>query len=113
MSNQLPSLIANRVEPRHLWIVALSIAALVLAASPALANSEYPPGLFENSPVVPGGPPGAADPGTPDAAGTDDYCASIAGRTFHNLEEVKRAHARCDPDRNPGPAVSPDGPGGQ
>ena len=26
----------------------------------------------------------------------DDYCASIAGRTFRSLAEVKRAHAKCD-----------------
>jgi hypothetical protein len=77
-----------------------------LAATPALAAEDgYPPGLFEHSPVVPGpndpqnsqGPP--ADAGdSPDANGSlDDYCASIASRTFHSLAEVKRAHARCDP----------------
>ena len=74
-------------------------------ASPALAaDNGYPPGLFEHSPVVPGpndppdpqGPP--PDAGGPSADGSlDDYCASIASRTFHSLAEVKRAHAKCDP----------------
>ena len=78
----------------------------VLAASPALAAEDgYPPGLFEHSPVVPGpndppdsqGPP--SDGGGPrEGSGSlEDYCASIASRTFHSLAEVKRAHARCDP----------------
>jgi hypothetical protein len=80
-----------------------------LAASPTLAAQDgYPPGLFEHSPVVPGpgdpadppdshgSPPDAAGP--PDANGSlDDYCASIASRTFRSLAEVKRAHAKCDP----------------
>jgi hypothetical protein len=86
-----------------------------LAASPALpAEDGYPPGLFEHSPVVPSGPndsadsqgppPDAADP--PEGkASPDDYCASIASRTFHSLAEVKRAHARCDPAGG-GPAPS-------
>jgi hypothetical protein len=79
--------------------------AAMLALSPAFAAEDgYPPGLFEHSPVVPGpnDPPGSQ--GAPDAAGPsegngslDDYCASIASRTFHSLAEVKRAHARCDP----------------
>ncbi len=84
-----------------------------LAASPALAaDNGYPPGLFEHSPVVPGpndppdsqGPP--PDAGGPSADGSlDDYCASIASRTFHSLAEVKRAHAKCDPPQdNPPPA---------
>jgi hypothetical protein len=83
-----------------------------LAASPALAAEDgYPPGLFEHSPVVPGpndppdsqGPP--PDAGSPSADGSlDDYCASIASRTFHSLAEVKRAHAKCDPaEGNPPP----------
>jgi hypothetical protein len=46
--------------------------AAALAASPALAAQDYPPGLFENSPVVPSGPPNATDPyGPPNA--TDPY----------------------------------------
>jgi hypothetical protein len=78
----------------------------VLAASPALAADDgYPPGLFEHSPVVPGpnDPPDSQGPppdtgGPPDGNGSlDDYCASIASRTFRSLAEVKRAHARCDP----------------
>jgi hypothetical protein len=79
--------------------------AFALAAYPALAAQDgYPPGLFEHSPVVPGpndppdsqgAPPGAG--GEPDGnSSLDDYCASIASRTFHSLAEVKRAHARCD-----------------
>jgi hypothetical protein len=86
-----------------------------LAASPALAAEDgYPKGLFEHSPVVPGpndppdsqgAPPdaGADTAGAPDANNSlDDYCASIASRTFHSLAEVKRAHAKCD-QGNPAP----------
>ena len=78
-----------------------------LAASPASAAQDYPPGLFENSPVVPSGPPDAtARSQPPDAADSfgppdavdplDDYCDGLASRTFRSLAEVKRAHARCD-----------------
>jgi hypothetical protein len=85
---------------------------VTLAASPVLAAEDgYPPGLFEHSPVVPGpndppdsqGPP--ADAGAPPDgnASLDDYCASIASRTFHSLAEVKRAHARCDAPRDDPP----------
>ena len=85
---------------------------VTLAASPALAAEDgYPPGLFEHSPVVPGpndppdsqGPP--ADAGAPPDgnASLDDYCASIASRTFHSLAEVKRAHAQCDPAQDGSP----------
>jgi hypothetical protein len=89
------------------------VAALI--ASPAFAAQDgYPSGLFEHSPVVPGpnDPPDAQGPssdagappdenGSPEANGSlDDYCASIASRTFHSLAEVKRAHAKCD---NPPP----------
>ena len=94
-----------------------------LAVGPALAGSDYPPGLFENSPVVPSGQPDAtapsvspdsADPESPDAAAQpDDYCASVAGRTFHSLEEVKRAHAICDPGRDAGPLAPADDLSGQ
>jgi hypothetical protein len=84
----------------------------VVAASPALAAQDgYPPGLFEHSPVVPGpndppdsqgSSPDAANP--PDGNGSlDDYCASIASRTFHSLAEVKRAHAQCDPAQDGSP----------
>jgi hypothetical protein len=86
---------------------------VTLAASPALAaENDYPPGLFEHSPVVPGpndpsdaqgAPPDAGDPPDGNAA-LDDYCAHIASHTFHSLAEVKRAHAQCDsPQDNPPP----------
>ncbi len=95
----------------------LALVAVALAAWPALAGSDYPPGLFENSPVV--GQPGAAAPPGPDAGSADslppespgpleDYCASVAGRTFRSREEVRQAHARCDPDRGAGHALTPD-----
>ena len=85
--------------------------AIALAASPASAAQDgYPPGLFEHSPLIPGpndppdsqvAPPDAS--GAPDGNGSlDDYCASIASRTFHSLAEVKRAHAKCD-QGNPAP----------
>jgi hypothetical protein len=88
-------------------IVATLVLAAALAVSPALAAQDYPPGLFENSPVVPSGPPEAAAPsqpldaadpfGRPDAVDPlDDYCDGVAARTFRSLAEVKRAHARCD-----------------
>lgn len=92
-----------------------SILALVaaLAASPALASEDgYPPGLFEHSPLVPSGPNDSADSQAPPPDATDppegngsleDYCASVASRTFHSLAEVKRAHARCDPARGASP----------
>jgi hypothetical protein len=83
-----------------------------LAASPAFAADGYPSGLFEHSPVVPGpndppdsqgAPPDAGAGGVPDGNDSlDDYCASIASRTFHSLAEVKRAHAKCD-QGNPSP----------
>ncbi len=97
MERRINSLIASGV---------LALAA-ALAANPALAAQDYPPGLFENSPVVPSGPPDATAPSQPpDAAdpfgpqdavdSLDDYCAGVPFRTFRNLAEVKRAHARCD-----------------
>ena len=84
----------------------------VLGVCPALAADDgYPPGLFEHSPVVPGPGESADPPGSADTAGQpdgneslDDYCASIASRTFHSLAEVKRAHARCDPGEGEPPA---------
>ncbi len=130
----------------------LSAALVALAAPPAVADQAYPPGLFENSPVVPSGQPSgepapgqpsgpngpAADAGPPGydmppAPGYDappapgyggpivprgydappgpyvpppgrpeayappyGYCAGIATRVFGSLEELRRAHARCD-----------------
>jgi hypothetical protein len=90
---------------------------VLVAAYPAFAAQDgYPPGLFEHSPVVPGpnDPPESQEPpsdagGPLDAAGPpygneslDDFCATIASRTFHSLAEVKRAHAQCD-QGNPSP----------
>jgi hypothetical protein len=84
----------------------------VLAASAAFAAEDgYPPGLFEHSPVVPGpndppdshGPPADAGGPTEENGSLDDYCASIASRTFRSLAEVKRAHARCDPAQGGAP----------
>lgn len=100
--------------------------AAALAASPALAAQDYPRGLFENSPVVPSGPPDATIPsGPPDATApsgppdddgsfgpptapgpTDDYCAGVAFRSFRTLAEVRQAHERCDHIRN-APPLSP------
>jgi hypothetical protein len=40
--------------PMNRSIIAL---ARTLTASPTVAGREYPPGLFENSPLVPSGPP--------------------------------------------------------
>jgi hypothetical protein len=97
-------------------IIALAAA---LAASPAFAAQDYPPGLFENSPVVPSGPPDATAPseqsdaaapfGPPNAVDPlDDYCAGLESRTFRSLAEVRQAHARCDPARNATPLSPPE-----
>ena len=41
--------------------------------------------------------PNSAESLPPNSPGPlDDYCASVAGRTFHSREEVRQAHARCD-----------------
>ena len=92
------------------WVRAATLAlAAVLAAGAALADSpEYPPGLFENSPLRRHGeeppaapseaqPPDAMEPDAqpPDALAPDD-CADIASRVFRSLAEVRAAHARCD-----------------
>jgi hypothetical protein len=102
--------------PRNHSTIAL---ALALTASPALAAQDYPPRLFENSPVVPSGPPDATDPsGPPDAAfpfgpppdadgSLDDYCAGVASRTFRSPVEVRQAHARCDHVHNATPLSPP------
>lgn len=78
----------------------LAFVALMAAGSAFAADDGYPPGLFEHSPVVGGPNDPAGSQGPPDAASPsgadDDYCASIASRTFRTLAEVKRAHARCD-----------------
>jgi hypothetical protein len=97
-------------------IIALAAA---LAASPAPAAQDYPPGLFENSPVVPSGPSDATGPSESSDAGVpsdppngvdpqDDYCAGLEFRTFGSLAEVRQAHARCDPVRSPAPLSPPD-----
>lgn len=104
-------IVLEGMQPMKCSIIALAAA---LASSPALASQDYPPGLFENSPVVPSGPPDATVPSDPsDAAAPfgppnavdplDDYCADLESRTFRSLAEVRQAHARCDPARNAGP----------
>jgi hypothetical protein len=97
-------------------IIALAAA---LAASPALAaQDDYPRGLFENSPVVPSGPPDATAPsepaeaaapfGPPNVGGLlDNDCAGLASRTFRSLAEVRQAHARCDPAHRAAPMSPP------
>jgi hypothetical protein len=115
---QLPYLF-DRVQgalPMKHSIIALAAA---LAASSALAaQDDYPPGLFENSPVVPSGPPNAVAPsqppdavdsfGPPDAVDPlDGYCEGLASRTFRSMAEVKRAHAKCDHARDVGPLWPP------
>jgi hypothetical protein len=102
--------------PRKRSTIALAAA---LAASPALAAQDYPPGLFENSPIVPSGPPDSTDPsGPPDADvpfgppldavdPLDDYCAGVPFRTFRSLAEVRRAHAQCDHVHSAAPLWSP------
>jgi len=97
--------------------------AAALAANPALAAQDYPPGLFENSPVVPSGPPEAtALSQSPDAADPfeildavdplDDYCDGLVSRTFSSLAGVKRAHARCDHLHRAAPLSESDVPEG-
>ncbi|HZZ61842.1 MAG TPA: hypothetical protein VFE63_11800 [Roseiarcus sp.] len=129
MSNDLRSPTAKLSKREGARFSGRSIVALgaALAAWPALAAQDYPPGLFENSPVVPSGPPGAtapsvspdaaapsgpadaADPDPPEAlAPLDEYCAGIDSRTFRSLEEVRRAHIRCDRAHG-APPLSPPG----
>ncbi len=84
----------------------LALAAFMAAGPAFAADDGYPPGLFEHSPVVGGPndpPPDAAAPSGADGS-LEDYCASIASRTFHSLAEVKRAHARCDRAQEGAPA---------
>jgi hypothetical protein len=148
-----------RASGATLLSAALLTFGAALDAAPAVADQSYPPGLFENSPVVPNGqpsgepapgqppgpdgpdadaspppgydatpglgyggpppgydappaqgyggpvaprgyydaPPGAYVPGRPEAyAPPSGYCAGIATRVFGSLEELRRAHARCD-----------------
>jgi hypothetical protein len=103
-------------QPLNCSIIALAAA---LAASPALAaQDDYPRGLFENSPVVPSGPPDATAPsepaeaaapfGPPNVGGPlDNDCAGLASRTFRSLAEVRQAHARCDPVHSAAPLSPP------
>src|SRR5271169_3769646 len=103
-------------QPVNCSIIALAAA---LAASPALAaQDDYPRGLFENSPVVPSGPPdatalsepaeAAAPFGPPNVGGRlDNDCAGLASRTFRSLAEVRQAHARCDPVHSAAPLSAP------
>jgi hypothetical protein len=83
----------------------ISVLPFLLAATPALADEpkaspEYPPGLFENSPVI-GSQPAAPGLDAPDAEPAPDDCAAIASRVFRSLAEVKAAHARCDRRSDP------------
>ena len=110
MKQRINSIIAGGV---------LALAA-ALAASPALAAQDYPPGLFENSPVVPSGPRDTTVPsGRPDATfpfgpppdavdPLDDYCAGVPFRTFRSLAEVRRAHAQCDNVHSAAPLWPPE-----
>jgi len=102
-------------QPMYRSIIALGAA---LAASPALAAQDYPPGLSESSPVVPSGPRDATIPsGPPDAAVPfrsldavgpwDGYCADVVLQTFRSLAEVRQAHARCDPVHSAEPESPP------
>ena len=77
-----------------------------IAAIPALAKEpapppEYPPGLFENSPLV-GSEPAAPAADAPGTSPAPDDCADIAARVFRSRAEVKAAHARCDDRPDPG-----------
>jgi hypothetical protein len=105
-------------QPLYRSIIVLAV---VAAASPTLAaQDDYPRGLFENSPVVPSGPPDATAPsepaeaaapfGPPNVGGPlDNDCAGLAFRTFRNLAEVRQAHARCDPVHSAAPMSPPAG----
>ena len=93
-------------------VIPLLLVLLVVlsAARTTFAADDYPPGLFENSPVHgPGQPVAPAAPGSeagdaPPAAvspgsepGGEAYdCAGIESRVFRSLAEVQAAHARCD-----------------
>jgi hypothetical protein len=89
-----------------------------MAASPALAAQDYPPGLFENSPLLPSDPPPTtASSQSPDAAdpfeppdtvdALDDYCDGLASCTFRSMAEVKRARAKWDHARDVAPLWPP------
>jgi hypothetical protein len=106
-----------KVLPMNHSTIALAAA---LAARPALAAQDYPPGLFENSPVAPSGPPDPTAPSQPpDAADPfgppldavdplDDYCEGLASRIFRSLAEVRQAHAQCDHANSAAPLWPPD-----
>jgi hypothetical protein len=120
---RLRSMLPKRrtVERRINFLIAGGVLALAAArvASPVLAAQDYPPGLFENSPVVPSGPPDSTAPsGPPDAAfpfgpapdaddPPDDYCAGLRLRTFRSLAEVHQAHAQCDHVPGAAPVLPP------
>lgn len=101
------SLLLADLAGMRMCAATLTLAAL-LATGSALADSpEYPPGLFENSPLRQHGELPPTDPSDtsppeaeqPDALAPDlspDDCADIALRVFRSLAEVKAAHARCD-----------------
>ena len=105
---------------KSLFAAGVLALAAALAATPALAGQNYPPGLFENSPVVPSGPPDTTVPSVPPDAAfpfgpppdavdpLDDYCAGVPFRTFRSLAEVRQAHAQCDNVLSPPPEEQPD-----
>ena len=82
----------------RLFLEALAALAGTTALADSNAPPEYPPGLFENSPVI-GSEPDAPAPSIEPAP---DDCAGIESRVFRSLAEVKAAHARCDLRADPG-----------
>jgi hypothetical protein len=102
--------------PRKRSIIALAAA---LAASPALATQDYPPGFVRklarrscwaarrNRSFWTRRCPFHLDL-PPDADGSlDDYCDGLAFRIFRSLVEVRQAHARCDHVRRVAPLSPP------
>ena len=82
----------------RLFLEALAALAGTTALADSNAPPEYPPGLFENSPVIGSAPDEPASGVEP----APDDCAGIKSRVFRSLAEVKAAHARCDLRADPG-----------
>jgi hypothetical protein len=108
----------DRVQGAHPMNRSIIALASALATGPVSAAQDYPPGLFENSPVVPSGPSDATAPSQPPDAGDsfgppdavdplDDYCDGLASRTFRSMAKVKRAHAKCDHAHSVAPLSPP------